>query len=211
MLTSRKPHCAIQELCTTLGFPCISLQFQTCHGCQLLKHFQRHHLLLKPTGQESEKTKSVRLIRPCARYVLRRCFCALLTWIWEMKSVSTSRPFTCNHRFAIQQLCQIKVPQTTMLIQIFYLTLASYYTAECQALYTLFSGTMQWTTEYLSIALCILQQAKQECGWFHWPPSLSIGVAWLSLCSATDPTTKPTKGDSLLVSKHILQVLLGLR
>jgi hypothetical protein len=112
MLTSRKTHCAIQELCTTLGFPCISLQFQTCHGCQLLKHFQRHHLLLKPTGQEREKTKSVRLIRPCARYVRRRCFCALLTWIWEMKSVSTSRPFTCNQRFAIQQLCQIKVPQT---------------------------------------------------------------------------------------------------
>jgi hypothetical protein len=61
----------------------------------------------------------------------------LLTWIWEMKSVSTSRPFTCNQRFAIQQLCQIKVPQTTMLIQIFYLMLASYYTAECQALYTI--------------------------------------------------------------------------
>ena len=34
-------------------------------------------------------------MRPCARYVRRRCFCAWLTWMCEMNSVSTSRPFTC--------------------------------------------------------------------------------------------------------------------
>ena len=34
-------------------------------------------------------------MRPCARYVRRRCFCAWLTWMCEMNRVSTSRPFTC--------------------------------------------------------------------------------------------------------------------
>ena len=38
-------------------------------------------------------------MRPCARYVRRRCFCAWLTWMCDMNSVSTSRPFTCaRHR-----------------------------------------------------------------------------------------------------------------
>ena len=41
------------------------------------------------------QAKSARLMRPCARYVRRRCFCAWLTWMCEMNSVSTSRPFTC--------------------------------------------------------------------------------------------------------------------
>ena len=34
-------------------------------------------------------------MRPCARYVRRRCFCAWLTWMCEMNSASTSRPLTC--------------------------------------------------------------------------------------------------------------------
>jgi hypothetical protein len=63
---------------------------------------------------------------------------------------------------------------------------------------------------HLGIALCILQQAKQKCGWLHWPPPLSIGVTWLGLCSTPHPTTKAAKWNSLLVCKHILQEFLGL-
>lgn len=155
MLTSRKPHCAIQELCTTLGFPCISLQFQTCHGCQLLKHFQRHHLSLKPTGQE-RKDKVCTINSPmCTVCPTTLLLCLVDLNMGDEKCVYI-KAFNLQPEICDPRTCQIKVPQTTMLIQIFYLMLASYYTAECQALYTLFSGTMQWTTEYLSIALCIL-------------------------------------------------------
>jgi hypothetical protein len=30
------------------------------------------------------REKYIRLMRPWARYVRLRCFCALLTWMWEM-------------------------------------------------------------------------------------------------------------------------------
>jgi hypothetical protein len=36
------------------------------------------------------------LMRPWARYVRRRCFCAWFTWMCSITRLSTSSPLTCN-------------------------------------------------------------------------------------------------------------------
>ena len=41
-------------------------------------------------------SRGARLMRPCARYVRRRCFCAWFTWMCWMNMLSVSRPFTCG-------------------------------------------------------------------------------------------------------------------
>ena len=63
---------------------------------------------------------------------------------------------------------------------------------------------------HLSIALCILQQTQQKGCWLHWPTSLPIRVAWFGLGSSPNSTAKPAERNSLLVSKNILQIPLGL-
>ena len=48
------------------------------------------------SSRGSSSNRGLRLMRPCARYVRRLCFCALLTCMWEIYMVSVSRPFTCR-------------------------------------------------------------------------------------------------------------------
>lgn len=65
-------------------------------------------------------------------------------------------------------------------------------------------------TLHLGIALSILKQIKDELCWLNRPASLTIGVPVLRLSGSSNTTTEATEGNSLLVSKNILQISLRL-
>lgn len=58
--------------------------------------------------------------------------------------------------------------------------------------------------QYLSIALGILKQVKDEFCRLGRPTTLSIGMSVLSLSSPSHTTTKAGEGNGLLVGQHIL-------
>lgn len=69
--------------------------------------------------------------------------------------------------------------------------------------------TPQWKIRtYISIALGIFKQIKDEFGRLSGPSSLSIWMTVLGLSSPTNTTAEASKGNGLFVSQHILQIPL---
>lgn len=62
---------------------------------------------------------------------------------------------------------------------------------------------------HLGVALGVLKQVKEELARLLWPAALR-GTRHLGLCVAADAAVEIAERDSLLVLKHILQVLFRL-